>query len=330
MRVPINMLVRGNGLTMDLDTLKEKVRNGEKVGPKNDLPQEYREAATRMIEFHANSEVMGAWTVKFATRQAPGLERKMAVNAQVQDEIGHAQLLYRAAESLGVKTRDEMLDDLANGDGKFINTFHYDMTEWVELPMIMFFVDGAGMQRQATLTRSSFEPYAHAMEKINFEEGFHVKNGEDILYHLATGSRREQEMLQAAFDDWWPRIIQFFGPTDDQSTHHDFSSEVGLKIKSNDELRQQFLNVYLPKAEEYNLEIPDEPEITYDEETGEYEVNEDSMDWDEFWQIAGNEYGPGVEMMNKRHETQEAVSWVRDVLDSWEQSQGTTGRVAAD
>ena len=330
MSSPINMVPLARCLDMDLETLKERVQNGEKVGPDDDLPREYREAATRMIEFHANSEVMGAWTVKFATRRAPGLERKMAVNAQVQDEIGHAQLLYRAAESLGIKTREEMLTDLANGDGKFINTFHYRMEEWSELPMIMFFVDGAGMQRQATLTNSSFEPYAHAMEKINFEEGFHVKNGEDILCHMATGSRRERELLQEAFDRWWPRIIQFFGPTDDQSTHHDFSSQVGLKIKTNDELRQQFLNVYLPRARDYGLEIPSEPEITYDEETGRYEVNEDTIDWDEFWQIAQNEYEPGVEMIQKRHDTQEAVSWVRDVLDSWEGSQQTSAEIAAD
>ncbi len=50
-----------------------------------------------------------------------------AFSAKVQDEIGHAQLLYRAAESLGIKTRDEMLDELARGDGKFLNCFHYPM-----------------------------------------------------------------------------------------------------------------------------------------------------------------------------------------------------------
>lgn len=315
---------------MDLEALKRKVERGEKVGPEDDLPEKYRKAATRMMQFHANSEVMGAWTVKFSTRQAPGLERKMAVNAQVQDEIGHAQLLYRAAESLGIKTREEMLRELEEGTGKFINTFHYEMNHWVELPMIMFFIDGAGMQRQATLTQSSYEPYANAMKKINFEEGFHVKNGEDILSNLAKGSKREQELLQDAFEEWWPRMIQFFGPTDDQSTHHDFSSQVGLKVKSNDELRQQFLSVYLPKAREYGLEIPDEPRITYDEETGTYDVHEEDIDWDEFWSIADNDYEPGVNMIQKRKATQQAVSWVRNSLDSWEQSQGSTVSTAAD
>lgn len=314
---------------MDMDELKAKVERGEKVGPDDDLPEKYRKAASRMIEFHANGEMMGASLVRFSVRQAPSIERKLAVNAQVQDEIGHGQLLYRAAESLGVKTREEMLRDLEEGRGKFINVFHYDLDTWAELPMIMFFIDGAGMQRQTALKNTSYEPYAHAMEKICYEEAFHVKNGEDILRQLATGSRKEQRMLQEAFDTWWPRFIQFFGPIDEETTHQDFATEVGLKVKTNDELRNQFLNTYLEKAKAYGLEIPEYPRITHDEETNTYTVNEDDIDWDTFWQITQNEYPPGVEKIRTRKETQEAVSWVRDVLETWEGRHGTGGRQPA-
>lgn len=59
-----------------------------------------------MIRFHANSEITGAYIERPFIRQAPSLDRKLAVSAQVQDEIGHGQLLYRAAENLGVKTRE--------------------------------------------------------------------------------------------------------------------------------------------------------------------------------------------------------------------------------
>ena len=180
--------------------------------------------------------------------------------------------------------------------------------------MIGFFVDGAAMRRQATLKQTSWEPYAHAMDKICFEEGFHIKHGESILAELATGSRAQQERLQEAFDTWWPRILQFFGPTNDQSTHHDFASKVGLKTMSNDELRQKFLNAYLPKAEKYGLEIPDEPRIRQDDD-GYYEVVEEDLDWDQFWTIAKNEYEPGVGQINSRKAAKEAVDWVRDSME---------------
>ncbi|MFB6140044.1 MAG: 1,2-phenylacetyl-CoA epoxidase subunit PaaA [Halosimplex sp.] len=299
---------------MDIDAVK--ARTGPRAfGPADHVPEEYRRAATRMFQFHANSEIMGAYLEKPFIRQSPSVDRKLAYSAKVQDEIGHGQLLYRAAEALGVKTREEMLDELARGEGKFLNCFHYEMTDWAETPMIAFFVDGAAMKRQATLKRSSWTPYAHAMDKICFEEGFHVKHGEDIMRELATGSKAEQRRLQDAFDTWWPRILQFFGPTDDRSTHHDFAAEVGLKTMTNDELRNQFLDAYVPKARKYGLEIPDEPRIRYREDRDHYEVVEDDLDWDEFFAIARNEYPKGLDRIEGRANARGAVSWVRDSLE---------------
>jgi len=313
---------------MNIEQVRECAEPRE-FSPEDDLPEKYRKAATRMIQFHANSEIMGAYLERPFIRQAPSLDRKLACSAKVQDEIGHGQLLYRAAESLGIKTREQMLDELANGEGKFLNCFHYPMESWVETPMIAFFVDGAAMRRQATLKRSSWEPYAHAMDKVCFEEGFHVKHGEAILYELMTGSKAEQEKTQEAFEEWWPRIIQFFGPTDDKSTHHDFSAEVGLKTMSNDELRNAFLNAYIQKAKKYGLEIPDTPRIRENGD-GTYEVEEDDLDWDEFFTIAKNDYEGSHEQIGKRSRTQEAVEWVRNSMDGWEANDAGQTPQAAD
>ena len=315
-------------MNMDIDEVKERA-GPQEFSPKDDLPEEYRKAATRMLEFHANSEIMGAYLERPFIRKAPSLERKMAFSAKTQDEIGHGQMLYRAAEALGVKTRDEMLDDLAEGKGKFLNCFHYPMDSYVETPMIAFFVDGAAMRRQATLKKSSWEPYAHAMDKICFEEGMHVKHGESILRELMNGSKKEQQMVQEAFVEWWPRILQFFGPTDDQSTHHDFAAEVGLKTCTNDELRNAFLNRYMQKAKDYGLEIPEYPRIR-DNGDGTYEVVEDDLDWDEFFTVSKNEYSGSIEQINSRAEAQEAVEWVREMMDNQETTGSSPTPQAAD
>jgi ring-1,2-phenylacetyl-CoA epoxidase subunit PaaA len=313
---------------MDLDTVIEEA-GPRRFSPEDEMPEEYRKAATRMIQFHANSEVMGGYLEKPFIRQAPSLDRKLAFSAKVQDEVGHAQLLYRAAENLGIKTREEMLDELANGEGKFLNCFHYPMTSWAEVPMIAFFVDGAAMRRQATLKRTSWEPYAHAMDKVCFEEGFHVKHGEDILRELMQGSKANQERVQAAFDEWWPRILQFFGPTNDKSTHNDFSQSVGLKTMTNDELRNQFLNAYLPKAEKYGLEIPDTPRLDRNDD-GTWEVVEEDLDWEEFFTIAKNNSDGSHHQIDSRAHRQEAVDWVREAMDSWEGTGAGTTPQAAD
>jgi len=312
---------------LDIATVKARAGPRE-FGPGDDMPEEYRRAATRMIQFHANSEIMGAYIERPYIRQAPSLDRKLAVSAQVQDEIGHGQLLYRAAENLGIKTREQMLDELANGEGKFLNCFHYPINSWYELPMIMFFVDGAAMRRQATLKRTSWEPYAHAIDKICFEEGFHIKHGEDILREIASGSSHDRELLQEAFEKWWPRILQFFGPTNDQSVHGGFAMDVGLKTMTNDDLRTAFLNAYLPKAEKYGLEIPDTPHVEYDAEADRYEVAEEDLDWEEFGEVARNEDPTGAEQINKRHRRQAAVEWVREAIVDDSPGVGTTSAAA--
>ena len=78
------------------------------------MPDEYRTAVLRFVEMHANSELMGVLPEREWIMRAPTLRRKLALTAKVQDEVGHAQLLYRVAEDLG-KPREAMFDDLLAG-----------------------------------------------------------------------------------------------------------------------------------------------------------------------------------------------------------------------
>ena len=73
---------------------------------------------------HANSELMGVLPEREWILRAPTLQRKLALTAKVQDEVGHAQLIYRVVEDLG-KPREQCLDDLVAGKSKFHNVFHY-------------------------------------------------------------------------------------------------------------------------------------------------------------------------------------------------------------
>ena len=88
------------------------------------MPDEYRTAVLRFVEMHANCELMGVLPEREWLMRAPTLRRKLALTAKVQDEVGHAQLLYRVAEDLG-KPREAMFDDLLAGKTKFHNVFHY-------------------------------------------------------------------------------------------------------------------------------------------------------------------------------------------------------------
>ena len=103
---------------------EEHVTAGGKIEATDWMPDEYRTRVLRFVEMHANCELMGVLPEREWIMRAPTLRRKLALTAKVQDEVGHAQLLYRVAEDLG-KPREAMIEDLLAGKTKFHNVFHY-------------------------------------------------------------------------------------------------------------------------------------------------------------------------------------------------------------
>ena len=55
-----------------------------------------------------------------------------------------------------------------------------------------------------------------------------------------------------------------------------------IKRKTNDELRQQFINVTVPQAEMLGLTIPDK-DLKWNDAKGQYDFG--TINWDEFYQV---------------------------------------------
>ena len=187
------------------------VHAGGKIEATDWMPDEYRTGVLRFVEMHANSELMGVLPERDWIMRAPTLRRKLALTAKIQDEVGHAQLLYRVAEDLG-KPREAMIDDLLAGKTKFHNVFHYPTRTWADIGVIAWLVDAAAIVAQQALRDSSYAPYARTMQKICWEESVHIMHGRDVVVTLATGTPEQRAMLQEALDRWWPPLMQMHGP----------------------------------------------------------------------------------------------------------------------
>src|SRR5205823_2049444 len=190
---------------------KARIDAGEKIEAGEWMPDEYRLAAMKFIEMHANSEVMGALPEREWIPRAPTLKRKLSLTAKVQDEVGHGQILYRVAEDLG-KSREQMFDDLVNGRTKFHNVFHYPTYTWGDVAVIGWLIDSAALVTQKALLESSYAPYVRAMRRICAEESLHLRHGEDITLELVSGSEAQRQMFQEAVNRWWQPIMHFYGP----------------------------------------------------------------------------------------------------------------------
>lgn len=287
---------------------KARIDRGEKVEAGDWMPDEYRLAALKFIEMHANSEVMGAIPEGGWIPRAPSLARKLSLTAKVQDEVGHGQILYRVAEDLG-KSREQMFDDLVNGRTKFHNVFHYPAETWGDVAVIGWLIDGAALVTQKALLEASYAPYVRAMRRICPEESLHLRHGEYLTLELVGGTPAQRAMFQDAVTRWWQPIMHFFGPP--SRRERDVLLYWGIKTRTNEELRQEFFSTYVPKLWDLGISVPD-PELRYDEAAGEWAWSE--PDWDEFWRVVRGD-GPMTSVRLARRKTVWDVhAWVREAF----------------
>lgn len=292
-----------------LAAFEARITLGEKIEPGDWMPDQYRKQLIRMIEQHAHSEIVGALPEGTWITRAPNFRRKLALIAKVQDEVGHGQLLYSAAETLG-KTREQMLMDLLSGKSKYSNVFNYPAKTWADIAVIGFLVDGAAIVNQVINSKGSYGPYCRALERICYEESFHLKQGHDNFVYLATGTKVQRDMLQEALNRWYRPLLHFFGPSDRDSQHSEKLMKWKVKLASNDDMRNQFLDQYVPKILELSLTLPD-PELRRGED-GIWVFGD--PDWDEFKRVINGDGPCNAERLEVRRYAELAHRWVREAL----------------
>jgi ring-1,2-phenylacetyl-CoA epoxidase subunit PaaA len=306
-------MVKSEASTDDPEKLaafQARIDAGEKIEPKDWMPAGYRKTLIRQIGQHAHSEIVGQLPEGNWITRAPTLERKAILLAKVQDEAGHGLYLYCAAETLGV-SRDELTEKLLDGRMKYSSIFNYPTLNWADMGAVGWLVDGAAILNQVPLQRTSFGPYARAMVRVCKEESFHARQGFDVMRKMATGTPAQKKMAQDALNRLWFPALMMFGPSDAESTHSEQSMAWKIKMNSNDELRQKFVDQTVPQIEFLGLDLPDAG-IKWNEARGSYDYSD--PDWSEFFDvIQGN--GPcNVDRLAARNKAWKDGAWVRDGL----------------
>jgi len=285
----------------------EKLDRGVTVEPNDWMPDAYRKTLVRQISQHAHSEIVGMLPEANWITRAPSLERKLILLAKVQDEAGHGLYLYSAAETLGT-SRDEMVDALHAGRAKYSSIFNYPTLAWADVGAIGWLVDGAAIINQIPLTRCSYGPYARAMVRVCKEESFHQRQGFDVIATLCAGTAGQRAMAQDALDRWWWPAVMMFGPPDSASPNSEQSMRWKIKLFSNDELRQRFIDQTVPQAQALGLIVPD-PALCWNEARGHYDPG--PIDWDEFYRVVRGEGPCNRERLRARVDAWEDGAWVR-------------------
>ncbi len=290
-----------------------KIDKEIKIEPKDWMPEKYRQTNIRQISQHAHSEIVGMLPEGNWISRAPSLKRKAILVAKVQDEAGHGLYLYAAAETLGI-SRDEMINQLHTGKAKYSSIFNYPTLSWADMGAIGWLVDGAAIMNQVMLCRTSYGPYARAMVRICKEESFHQRQGFDILLTLSTGTDAQKKMCQDAINRWWWPSLMMFGPKDSESTNSDQSTMWKIKRKSNDHLRQEFVDMIAEQVKILGMTLPDE-QLTWNEKTKHYDFGE--INWDEFWNVVKGNGPCNKQRLAARVAAHENGAWVREAAAAY-------------
>ena len=311
--------------TLDLEKIFQgKIDNEIKLEPKDWMPDAYRKTNIRQVSQHAHSEIVGMLPEGAWISRAPSLKRKAILIAKVQDEAGHGLYLYSACETLGI-TREETINDLHSGKAKYSSIFNYPTKTWADIGAIGWLVDGAAIMNQVMLTRTSYGPYARAMVRICKEESFHQRQGFEILLVLSKGTDEQKAMCQDAIDRWWWPSLMMFGPKDSESTNSEQSMKWKIKRKTNDELRQNFVDMCAEQVKVLGMKLPDE-KLKWNEERMHYDFGE--INWEEFWNVVKGNGPCNKERLDARKKAWEEGEWVREAAAAFAEKRSKRSKAA--
>ena len=147
------------------------------------------------------------------------------------------------------------------------------------------------------------------MVRICKEESFHQRQGYDILLSLCRGTPAQKAMAQDALDRWWWPSLMMFGPPDAESVHSAQSAAWKIKLLSNDELRQRFVDQTVPQADYLGITMPD-PELRWNAERDHYDIG--AIDWSEFYAVVKGNGPCNRERLAARVKASDDGAWVRD------------------
>ncbi|GHO42326.1 Phenylacetic acid catabolic protein [Ktedonospora formicarum] len=227
----------------------------------------YLEGIKRILTVSADTELISSPAYYNAAIHAPTLNNFGSAISIIQDELGHAHIAYRLLRDLGVDT-EALIFEREPRHFKYPYAFDVPLTSWTELIVANAFYDRAGYALLGDIYQSTtFGPWKRALIKVDKEETFHLRHGEQGMRKINQTAAGHQALQDAA--DWMFLLtVEWFGLPDNLKKHGE-QLDYGFKGKSNDELRQGWMSTAVPLCEELHLNVP----AHYDAEQQKYVID---------------------------------------------------------
>jgi ring-1,2-phenylacetyl-CoA epoxidase subunit PaaA len=240
--------------TSSEEALLERIHKQQLVESLEHMSLAYLEGIKRILTVSADTELISAPAYYHAAVHAPTLNAFGSAVSIIQDEMGHAHIAYRLLRDLGVNT-EELIFERDPRHFKYPYSFDVPLDSWVELIVANAFYDRAGYTLLGDVYQTTtFGPWKRALVKVDKEETFHLRHGEQGMRKLNVDNSGH-ELLQQAVDWMFLLTVEWFGLPDDLKMHGE-QLAYGFKGHSNDELRQIWMSTAVPLCNELHIEVP--------------------------------------------------------------------------
>lgn len=245
--------------------LRQRVKAGFQLEDPSEMTPRYRDVLVNTMHIAADLEVVTLPTYSPAIRTAPTLDDKIAIASACQDELGHAQVMYRLLEEFGYDTH-HFLFERDPHEWRTFQMLEFPHDDYIESVVSMCYGDRAGYITTVDLEENcSFAPFARSLRKVNFEETFHIGHGERWVRFFWNLNETARRRVQDAVEFYFPLCAAWFGVPDEMKKRTD---QLAYKIRgaTNDEMRQKWLSQVVPFSEAIGIRVP----AHFDEESGRF------------------------------------------------------------
>lgn len=213
-----------------------------------------RNALSLLLLAMADDEFVIGFSDSEWTGIAPLLEEDVAMSSLAQDELGHAQALYRLLAELVDDGRDA---DAIAFDRPPEGYYHarlldHPRGDWANTIARRFLYDTADSIRLDALAAGSWGPLAELVEKIRREERYHLLHVGAWLERLGAAPGEPRRRLLDALERMGPDAATVLSPLPDEAS----LVLAGIVDATSDELEGRWRAKIGPAFERLDLPMP--------------------------------------------------------------------------
>jgi len=217
------------------------------------MPEEYRQFLIKLLKFghvenngNPNYRALLGRLAEAGFKYAPDDKMLVIESEIVRQEVQHGQIVADLIRGLGEDPHtDAPLKQYL---------FEIPLKSWVDICWFHGIGDRVGLYVGVEWMGSSYEPLAKVAPRLEKEERFHSDMGIKYAREVVKTSKGKKD-LQDGLEIWWPAVLDMFGKSD--SRNSEAYVKWGIKARSNEELRQDYIRATVPILESLDLKVPD-------------------------------------------------------------------------